>query len=301
MTGRKTLGRGLSALIPESNEKLVESEKVTSVDINLIDPRSDQPRKNFDQESIEGLAESIKEYGLLNPIVVTKNATRYEILAGERRFRACKHLGLEKIDAIIRDYSKKDIDILSLVENIQREDLSPIEEAKAYKKLVDDFSMTQEEIAKIMAKSRSYIANTIRLLNLNDEELDALTNKQISSSQARTLLSIKDEDKRKEALDGFVSNKLNIRQAENLSEKNKTKKAKKTKKKDGLSDIDKILLEDYEEKFMDKVGSKVKIDKTGQIYKLIIDCFTVEDIENIYWRLKDENNWYGSRKALRSS
>lgn len=301
MTGRKTLGRGLSALIPESNEKLVESEKVTSVDINLIDPRSDQPRKNFDQESIEGLAESIKEYGLLNPIVVTKNATRYEILAGERRFRACKHLGLEKIDAIIRDYSKKDIDILSLVENIQREDLSPIEEAKAYKKLVDDFSMTQEEIAKIMAKSRSYIANTIRLLNLNDEELDALTNKQISSSQARTLLSIKDDDKRKEALDGFISNKLNIRQAENLSEKNKTKKAKKTKKKDGLSDIDKILLEDYEEKFMDKVGSKVKIDKTGQIYKLIIDCFTVEDIENIYWRLKDENNWYGSRKALRSS
>ena len=176
------------------------------------------------------------------------------------------------------------------MENIQREDLSPVEEAKAYKKLVDDFSMTQEEIAKIMAKSRSYIANTIRLLNLNDEELDALTNKQISSSQARTLLSIKDDDKRKEALDGFVSNKLNIRQAENLSEKNKTKKAKKTKKKDGLSDIDKILLEDYEEKFMDKVGSKVKIDKTGQIYKLIIDCFTVEDIENIYWRLKDENN-----------
>lgn len=301
MTGRKTLGRGLSALIPESNEKLVESEKVTSVDINLIDPRSDQPRKNFDQESIEGLAESIKEYGLLNPIVVTKNATRYEILAGERRFRACKHLGLEKIDAIIRDYSKKDIDILSLVENIQREDLSPVEEAKAYKKLVDDFSMTQEEIAKIMAKSRSYIANTIRLLNLNDEELDALTNKQISSSQARTLLSIKDDDKRKEALDGFISNKLNIRQAESLSEKNKTKKAKKTKKKDGLSDIDKILLEDYEEKFMDKVGSKVKIDKSGQIYKLIIDCFTVEDIENIYWRLKDENNWHGPRKALRSS
>lgn len=300
MTGRKTLGRGLSALIPESNEKLVESEKVTSLDINLIDPRSDQPRKNFDKEAIEGLAESIKEYGLLNPIVVTKNGTRYEILAGERRFRASKHLGLEKIDAIIRDYSKKDIDILSLVENIQREDLSPIEEAKAYKKLVDDFLMTQEEIAKIMAKSRSYIANTIRLLNLNDEELDALTNKQISSSQARTLLSIKDDDKRKEALDGFVSNKLNIRQAENLSEKNKTKKAKKTKKKDGLSDIDKILLEDYEEKFMDKVGSKVKIDKTGQIYKLIIDCFTVEDIENIYWRLKDENNWYGPRKAPRS-
>ena len=194
----------------------------------------------------------------------------YIIGAKEGADRFYKKEVLDRIEIknvlIIRDYSKKDIDILSLVENIQREDLSPVEEAKAYKKLVDDFSMTQEEIAKIMAKSRSYIANTIRLLNLNEKELDALTNKQISSSQARTLLYIKDDDKRKEALDGFISNKLNIRQAENLSEKNKTKKAKKTKKKDGLSDIDKILLEDYEEKFMDKVGSKVKIDKSGQIY-----------------------------------
>lgn len=289
MTGRKTLGRGLSALIPETTDTVVEREKVTSVDINLIDPRSDQPRKTFDKESIEGLAQSIKEYGLLNPIVLTKNGQRYEILAGERRFRASKHLGLDKIDAIVRDYTKKDIDILSLVENIQREDLSPVEEARAYKKLVDDFSMTQEEIAKTMAKSRSYIANTIRLLNLNEEELDALINKEISSSQARTLLSIKETDKRKEALDGFINKEINIRDAEKLGKKKSNPKTKK-KKKSGLSDIDKILLEDYEEKFMDKVGSKVKIDKTGETYKLIIDCFTVEDIENIYWRLKDEDN-----------
>lgn len=289
MAGRKTLGRGLSALIPETTDTVVEREKVTSVDINLIDPRADQPRKTFDKESIEGLAQSIKEYGLLNPIVLTKNGQRYEILAGERRFRASKHLGLDKIDAIVRDYSKKDIDILSLVENIQREDLSPVEEARAYKKLVDDFSMTQEEIAKTMAKSRSYIANTIRLLNLNEEELDALINKKISSSQARTLLSIKETDKRKEVLDGFINKEINIRDAEKLGKKKSNPKTKK-KKKSGLSDIDKILLEDYEEKFMDKVGSKVKIDKTGETYKLIIDCFTVEDIENIYWRLKDEDN-----------
>lgn len=284
MTGRKTLGRGLSALIPEVEEDITSIEKI---DINLIEARSDQPRKNF--ENIEELAESIKEYGLLNPIVLSKNNGKYEIIAGERRYRASVYVGLKKIDAIVRDFDQKDIDILSLVENIQREDLSALEEAQAYKKLVDDFSMTQEEIAKSMGKSRSYIANSVRLLKLNKDETEALADRKISASQARTLLSIKDQDERKKALDGFISKKINVRDAEKISNKNKTKE-KKNEKADGLSDIDKILLEDYEEKFMEKVGSKVKIDKTGKVYKLIIDCFTVDDIENIYWRLGDEDS-----------
>lgn len=284
MTGRKTLGRGLSALIPEVEEDITSIEKI---DIDLIEARSDQPRKNF--ENIEELAESIKEYGLLNPIVLSKNNGKYEIIAGERRYRASVYAGLKKIDAIVRDFDQKDIDILSLVENIQREDLSALEEAEAYKKLIDDFSMTQEEISKSMGKSRSYIANTIRLLKLNKDETEALANRKISASQARTLLSIKNQDERKKALDGFINKKLNVRDAEKISNKNKTKE-KKNEKADGLSDIDKILLEDYEEKFMEKVGSKVKIDKTGKVYKLIIDCFTVDDIENIYWRLGDEDS-----------
>lgn len=283
MTGRKTLGRGLSALIPEVEEDITNIEKI---DIDLIEARSDQPRKNF--ENIEELAESIKEYGLLNPIVLSKNNGKYEIIAGERRYRASVYAGLKKIDAIVRNFDQKDIDILSLVENIQREDLSAIEEAEAYKKLIDDFSMTQEEISKSMGKSRSYIANTVRLLKLNKEETEALANRKISASQARTLLSIKDQDARKKALDGFINKKLNVRDAEKIS-KNKSK-AKSKEKENGLSDIDKILLEDYEEKFMEKVGSKVKIDKTGKTYKLIIDCFTVDDIENIYWRLGDEDS-----------
>ncbi|MCI5972815.1 MAG: ParB/RepB/Spo0J family partition protein [Anaerococcus sp.] len=278
MTGRKTLGRGLSALIPE-----VEIASIEKIDIDLIDARSDQPRKNF--ENIDELAESIKEYGLLNPIVVSKNNGKYEIIAGERRYRASIQAGLKKIDAIVRDFDQKDIDILSLVENIQREDLSALEEAEAYKKLMDDFSMTQEEIAKSMGKSRSYIANTIRLLKLNQEETDALAARKISASQARTLLSIEDEDERKKTLENFINKKINVRDAEKIGKKKKTKEKAK-----GLSDIDKILLEDYEEKFMEKVGSKVKIDKTGKTYKLIIDCFTVDDIENIYWRLGDEDN-----------
>lgn len=284
MTGRKTLGRGLSALIPEVEEDITSIEKI---DIDLIEARSDQPRKNF--ENIEELAESIKEYGLLNPIVLSKNNGKYEIIAGERRYRASIKAGLKKIDAIVRDFDQKDIDILSLVENIQREDLSALEEAQAYKKLIDDFSMTQEEIAKSMGKSRSYIANSVRLLKLNKDETEALADRKISASQARTLLSIKDQDARKKALDGFINKKLNVRDAEKISNKNKIKE-KRNEKADGLSDIDKILLEDYEEKFMEKVGSKVKIDKTGKTYKLIIDCFTVDDIENIYWRLGDEDS-----------
>ena len=282
MTGRKTLGRGLSALIPEVEEGITSIEKI---DIDLIEARSDQPRKNF--ENIEELAESIREYGLLNPIVLSKNNGKYEIIAGERRYRASIQAGLKKIDAIGRDFDQKDIDILSLVENIQREDLSALEEAEAYKKLMDDFSMTQEEIAKAMGKSRSYIANTIRLLKLNQEETDALAARKISASQARTLLSIKDEDERKKTLDDFINKKINVRDAEKISKKKNSEEKAITK---GLSDIDKILLEDYEEKFMEKVGSKVKIDKTGKTYKLIIDCFTVDDIENIYWRLGDEDN-----------
>lgn len=282
MTGRKTLGRGLSALIPEIEEDIRSIEKI---DIDLIQARSDQPRKNF--ENIEELAESIKEYGLLNPIVLSKNNDKYQIIAGERRYRASVLAGLKKIDAIVRDFDQKDIDILSLVENIQREDLSALEEAEAYKKLMDDFSMTQEEIAKAMGKSRSYIANTIRLLKLNQEETDALAARKISASQARTLLSIKDEDERKKTLDDFINKKINVRDAEKISKKKNSEEKAITK---GLSDIDKILLEDYEEKFMEKVGSKVKIDKTGKTYKLIIDCFTVDDIENIYWRLGDEDN-----------
>lgn len=284
MTGRKTLGRGLSALIPEVEEDITSIEKI---DIDLIEARSDQPRKNF--ENIEELAESIKEYGLLNPIVLSKNNGKYEIIAGERRYRASIKAGLKKIDAIVRDFDQKDIDILSLVENIQREDLSALEEAQAYKKLIDDFSMTQEEIAKSMGKSRSYIANSVRLLKLNKDETEALADRKISASQARTLLSIKDQDARKKALDGFINKKLNVRDAEKISNKNKIMEKRKVKA-DGLSDIDKILLEDYEEKFMEKVGSKVKIDKTGKVYKLIIDCFTVDDIENIYWRLGDEDS-----------
>ena len=228
MTSKKTLGRGLHSLIPEVNEKSsadnlnssdsklksslaqynsIEerklNDKIVKISINNIKPRLDQPRKSFDDESIIDLSNSIKEYGLLNPIVVSKVNDSYEIIAGERRYRASKKAGLEDIDAIVRDYSEKDVEILSLIENVQREDLKVLEEANAYKKLANQYSMTQEQIARTMGKSRSYIANTMRLLNLNDFEKQALNDNKISSSQARTLLSIKDDKERKNTLNDF--------------------------------------------------------------------------------------------------
>ena len=313
MTSKKTLGRGLHSLIPEVNEKssadnlnssdsklksslaqynsieeIKLNDKIVQISINNIKPRLDQPRKSFDDESIIDLSNSIKEYGLLNPIVVSKVNDSYEIIAGERRYRASKKAGLEDIDAIVRDYSEKDVEILSLIENVQREDLKVLEEANAYKKLANQYSMTQEQIARTMGKSRSYIANTMRLLNLNDFEKQALNDNKISSSQARTLLSIKDDKERKNTLNDFIDGKTNIRKVESTNTRKKSKNVK-DESKTYVPNIDAILVEDLEEKFMDKLATKVSIDKMDKNYKVSIDCFTIEDIEQLYQRLTNEN------------
>ena len=332
MANKKTLGRGLHSLIPEVNDKKDELSKnqasftyqnnyseqikpaidksdistektnkreeydlIKKIPLDKIVAREGQPRKSFDQEAINDLAASIKEYGLLNPIVVSKEKDKYEIIAGERRFRASKKAGLKQIDAIVREYHKKDVEILSLVENVQREDLKILEEASAYKKLSDDYKMTQEQIAKTMGKSRSYIANTLRLLNLKDEEKQALNDGKISPSQARTLLSISDIDQRKNTLNEFKEGTTNIRKVEKKSSKKKDSNKEPIEKKAYAPNIDDILVEDLEEKFMDQLGSKVAINKTGKTYKVSIDCFSIEDIESLYKRIKNETNWNGPR------
>lgn len=298
MSSKKTLGRGLHSLIPEvesrnvvqRQEKTYQSVKesynndkkdIRQIDLNKIKARTNQPRKTFSDESLEELAASIKEYGLLNPIVVRKVSDSYEIVAGERRFRASKLAGLNKIDAIVREYENKEVEVLALIENVQREDLRALEEAEAYKKLSDEYSMTQEQIAKTMGKSRSYIANTLRLLKLNENEKFALNSGKISPSQARTLLSIEDINERQKALEEFKTGKTNIRKVEKKSSKAKT---------DQVPNIDDILLEDLQEKLMDELNSKVSIRKEKNMYKLAIDCFSIEDIEGIYNRIKNETN-----------
>lgn len=270
----------------EMVEESQPSDEVVKVSLEEIRPRVDQPRKNFDDEALEELAASISEYGLLNPIVLSKEDGYYQIIAGERRYRASKKLGKESIDAIVRDYSRRDVEVLSLVENVQREDLSALEEANAYKKLADNYGMTQEQIAKTMGKSRSYIANTMRLLNLNDEEKRALNENKISPSQARTLLSITDEESRTATLEDFITGRTNIRNVEKTNRKKSTPKTDEESRTTGPS-IDDILIEDLEEKFMDALGSKVNIGKAGKSFKVTIDCFSIEDIESLFERVKE--------------
>ena len=321
MSNKRTLGRGLHSLIPEVEEKEKQAagknlnyslntdyelaikdevkkidqqkpgDKIEKINIQKLKPRTNQPRKHFDQEALNDLAVSIKEYGLLNPIVVSKVDNNYEIIAGERRYRASKIAGLKEIDAIVRDYSNREIEILSLIENVQREDLKTLEEARAYKKLSENHNMTQEQIAKTMGKSRSYIANTLRLLNLTDVEKKALDDGKISPSQARTLLSISDQNQRSLTLNDFINGSTNIRNVEKKVTKKKEKKStEKTNKQTYGPNIDQILVEDLEEKFMDQVGSKVTINKDGKSYKVTIDCYSIDDIEKLYDRLKNESN-----------
>lgn len=326
MTNRRSLGRGLSSLIPEVKEEIKQEEtqkiskeeraeekeetldftKIQSLPIDKVRPRQGQPRTDFDEKSLEDLALSIKEYGLLNPITVTKEGDYYEILAGERRYRASLRNGLQSIDAIVKDYEEKDIEVLSLIENVQREDLSAIEEAAAYKKLIDSFGLTQDEIAQKMGKSRSYIANTIRLLKLNEEEKSALSQGTISPSQARSLLSLSDEEKRAQALDDYINKKAVVRDVEKISREEKdtprrnfidlsgkkeieTKKEEKKEKSEKLPNLDSLLFDDFEEKFMDKLATKVAIERSKDAYKVVIDCYSIEDIEKIYDRISYED------------
>ena len=275
MTNKKSLGRGLQSLIPEVNMDK-SGVRVEKIPMDKIKARPGQPRKNFDEKSLQDLADSIKEYGLLNPITLSKHGDYYEILAGERRYRANLLNGSKTIDAIVKEYEEKDIEVLSLIENVQREDLSAIEEANAYKKLQQVYKLTQDEIAQKMGKSRSYIANTIRLLKLSDEEKDALNRGEISPSQARSLLSVKDDEDRKTALDDYKNKKTVVREVEELSRKK-------------IPNLDQLLFDDFEEKFMDKLGTKVAIEKEKDSYKVIIDCYSVEDIEKIYDRISHES------------
>lgn len=303
MTNRRSLGRGLHSLIPEDpNKKMnklfetdpvsnkltvkdANSKEILEIDIEKICARDNQPRKTFDDETIDDLAKSIEKYGLLNPIVVRKKNDKYEIVAGERRYRAVKKLGFKTIDAILKVYEEKDVEVLSLVENIQREDLKVLEEANAYKKLSTEYNLTQEEIAKTIGKSRSYIANTMRLLNLYDVEKRALDKGQISPSQARTLLSIEDGNLRSLTLNDFINGSTNIRKVEKRK-LNEKKQDLSTRDNKALNpNLDDILLEDLTEKFMDKLSSKVSISKSGTNYKLTIDCYSIEDIEKIYDKL----------------
>ena len=260
------LGRGLRALIP-----VEEEEKIVYISIDKILPNPDQPRRDFSEESLQELASSIKEKGILQPILVKKIGENYQVIAGERRFKAALKAGIEKIPAIIKDLDKKNALELSLIENIQREDLNPIETALAYKKLKDEFQYTQEEIAKRLGKSRSEIANTLRLLNLSREIQEGLLKNFITEGHARALLGL-EENLREKVYRKILERNLSVRMTEKIVRR--LQKKKERKKED-------IYILDIEEKLQIALGTKVSIVQKGERGYLKIHFYSNEDLERI--------------------
>ena len=283
-TKRKALGKGLEQLFSneridfENVEKLEQDiiEQASPKDIqeiNLDEIRSNpyQPRKTFDEESLNELAESIKEHGVVQPIIVKKSIKGYELIAGERRTKASRIAGKKTIPAIIRDFNDQEMMEIALIENIQRENLNPIEEANAYKLILDRTGMTQEELAKKFGKSRSYITNMLGLLKLPDDTIELVEDGKISSSHARTLSKIDDKEQVQEIANKIVEEKLNVREVEELARTINMPTPKKTTST--TSNIYKI----YEEIMRDKIGTKVKITNN----KIEIPFDSNKDLERI--------------------
>ena len=280
MAIKKGLGRGLNTMI--SSAELPAKENLVS-QLNIIDvePNPDQPRKNFDKEALDALSGSIKEIGVILPIIVIKTESgRYQIIAGERRWRAARLAGLKTIPAIVKSYDDKEAAEVALIENLQREDLNPIEEAKGYKSLMDGFSMTQEEISKRVGKSRSAVANSLRILNLPDEIIKYLISGEISQGHGRALLTIEDNKLKIEIAKRIIKEGLNVRQVEALV-KSLSEKKPKAKKKPSQLDIE---IKALEEKFEKTLSTKVKIKHGAKKGKIEIEYYGNDDLERI-WKI----------------
>ena len=282
------LGKGLGALLVENSI----DTGIIEVDIMSVEPAKDQPRKVFDPEKLEDLADSIREHGLIQPIVVYKSENGYTIIAGERRWRAARIAGLLKIPVIIKDATPKKIRELALIENIQREDLNPIEEAQAYRQLVVDYELTQEELAGIVGKkSRSEIANRMRLLNLDEKVQELVINGQLTAGQARPLLALAPE-KQITVANAIVERGLNARQIESL-----VKQLQKPSKSaaDGAETVDKAIdeaesnanvtlsrdIEYMQNQLRSSLGTKVKLDDRGGRGKIVIEYYSKDERERL--------------------
>ncbi len=288
------LGKGLDSLIPntvgtnesknnvsskdENNEKEKSSE--TMVKITMVEPNREQPRKNFDEDSLLELAESIKQFGLLQPILVQDRKTYYEIIAGERRWRAAKMAGLKEVPVIIKDLTDQEIVEISLIENIQREDLNPIEEALAYKRLLTEFNLKQDEVAERVSKSRTAVTNSMRLLKLCDEVQQMIIDDMISTGHARALISIEDPEQQYTIAQKIFDEKLSVRDVEKLMKNINT--PPKTKKTVQTNKALEVIYQDMEEKLKQALGTKVIISSKGEgSGKLEIEFYNHDDLEKI--------------------
>lgn len=274
---KSNLGRGLDALIPKDDKQ--EGYMVAS--INEVKPNASQPRKEFDEEAIGELANSIKEKGILQPLVVRTIESGYEIIAGERRWRAAQRAGVTRIPVIIKEASDREVMELALIENLQREDLNPIEEAVAYQQLIDEFELTHEDVSRQIGKERSTITNQLRLLRLPDEVKTALIAGDITSGHARAILSIESPAEAREALNAIQKQRLSVRNTEQL-----IKKISKRNKKDANSEPENIYLKQVVDELKNSLSTQVRIvDKQGK-GKIEIDYYSVDELERLTSILK---------------
>ena len=294
MAAARGLGKGLDALIPSGiNEKVKQedlkenqqnkSEKQegeTIVNITKVEPNREQPRKNFDEDALEELAESIKQFGLLQPILVQDRKTYYEIIAGERRWRAAKKAGLKEVPVIIKNLTEQEIVEISLIENIQRENLNPIEEAQAYKRLLTEFNLKQDEVAERVAKSRTAVTNSMRLLKLCDDVQQMIIDDMISTGHARALITIEDPEQQYAIAQQIFDEKLSVRDVEKLVKNlNKPSKAKKVVIEDKSLEA---VYQDIEENLKQKLSTKVTITSKGTgAGKLEIEFYSHDDLEKL--------------------
>ena len=287
------LGKGLDSLIPnalgetktkketaaKSKTETTEGEEPqTLVKITKVEPNREQPRKNFDEDALQELADSIKQFGLLQPILVQDRKDYYEIIAGERRWRAAKLAGLKEVPVIIRNYTEQEIVEFSLIDNIQREDLNPIEEAQAYKRLLTEFHLKQDEVAERVSKSRAAVTNSIRLLKLNEEVQRMVVDEMISTGHARALLAVENPEEQYNLAQRIFDEKLSVRDVEKLV-KNLHKPAKSKKVDDKTMQV---IYQDIEEKLKQKLGRKVTVTSKGEgSGKIEIEFYNHEDLDRL--------------------
>lgn len=288
---KKGLGKGLDSLIPDNKPvKTAKSEKTsleTDIDksgaqmikINMVEPNREQPRKKFEEDALLELADSIKQFGVIQPLIVQKRKDYYEIIAGERRWRAAKIAGVKEVPVIVKEYTEQEIVEISLIENIQRENLNPIEEAMAYKKLLEEFNLKQDEVAERVSKSRTAVTNSMRLLKLDEKVQQMIVDDMISTGHARALLAIDDKEKQYELANQIFDEKLSVRETEKLVKDLKNPKKKKEKKIVENS----FIYDDLANKMKEVMGTKVSIASKGNGKgKIEIEYYSDKELERMF-------------------
>ncbi|MFR3529583.1 MAG: ParB/RepB/Spo0J family partition protein [Lachnospiraceae bacterium] len=289
---RKGLGKGLDSLIPENksakasgseSKKTEETAEIKSGEqmmrINMVEPNRDQPRRNFEEDALLELADSIKQYGVLQPLIVRKRNDYYEIIAGERRWRAAKMAGVKEVPVIIKEYNEQEILEIALIENIQRENLNPIEEAMAFKKLLEEFNLKQDEVAERVSKSRTAVTNSMRLLKLDQRVQQMIIDDMISTGHARALLAIDDPEQQYVLANRIFDEKLSVRETEKLIKE--IKNPKKQKEKKIIENA--FIYEDIEDKMKQVLGTKVHVASKGKGKgKIEIEYYSDKELERMF-------------------